>query len=153
MHENVLKCPTPGCTGQGHVNSNRNTHRRYATRRALKRASVAAALLFHPPSLLPFHRFMYAGRADTCQSVSCRFHTVSSAPLLLIYSSSSSSLQSVRLPHRCCREAVQEPREAAPPSSRGRAPQGKPQRQSAEVGGRLELHRSAAEHVDPSHCV
>lgn len=30
MHENVLKCPTPGCTGQGHVNSNRNTHRRYA---------------------------------------------------------------------------------------------------------------------------
>ncbi|KAG7224246.1 hypothetical protein INR49_000489 [Caranx melampygus] len=27
MHENVLKCPTPGCTGQGHVNSNRNTHR------------------------------------------------------------------------------------------------------------------------------
>uniref|UniRef100_A0AAV2M0P8 peptide-O-fucosyltransferase n=1 Tax=Knipowitschia caucasica TaxID=637954 RepID=A0AAV2M0P8_KNICA len=28
MHENVLKCPTPGCTGQGHVNSNRNTHRR-----------------------------------------------------------------------------------------------------------------------------
>lgn len=29
MHENVLKCPTPGCTGQGHVNSNRNTHRRY----------------------------------------------------------------------------------------------------------------------------
>lgn len=30
MHENVLKCPTPGCTGQGHVNSNRNTHRRYS---------------------------------------------------------------------------------------------------------------------------
>lgn len=29
MHESVLKCPTPGCTGQGHVNSNRNTHRRY----------------------------------------------------------------------------------------------------------------------------
>uniref|UniRef100_A0A8C9FE98 Uncharacterized protein n=1 Tax=Pavo cristatus TaxID=9049 RepID=A0A8C9FE98_PAVCR len=28
MHENVLKCPTPGCTGRGHVNSNRNTHRR-----------------------------------------------------------------------------------------------------------------------------
>uniref|UniRef100_A0A8B9EJU9 ST18 C2H2C-type zinc finger transcription factor n=1 Tax=Anser cygnoides TaxID=8845 RepID=A0A8B9EJU9_ANSCY len=27
MHENVLKCPTPGCTGRGHVNSNRNTHR------------------------------------------------------------------------------------------------------------------------------
>uniref|UniRef100_A0A670J1L3 Myelin transcription factor 1 like n=2 Tax=Podarcis muralis TaxID=64176 RepID=A0A670J1L3_PODMU len=27
MHENVLKCPTPGCTGRGHVNSNRNSHR------------------------------------------------------------------------------------------------------------------------------
>lgn len=34
MHENVLKCPTPGCTGQGHVNSNRNTHRRYLGCRA-----------------------------------------------------------------------------------------------------------------------
>uniref|UniRef100_A0A2K6U4C2 Myelin transcription factor 1 like n=1 Tax=Saimiri boliviensis boliviensis TaxID=39432 RepID=A0A2K6U4C2_SAIBB len=27
MHESVLKCPTPGCTGRGHVNSNRNSHR------------------------------------------------------------------------------------------------------------------------------
>ncbi|XP_048385828.1 suppression of tumorigenicity 18 protein isoform X3 [Stegostoma tigrinum] len=27
MHENVLRCPTPGCTGRGHVNSNRNSHR------------------------------------------------------------------------------------------------------------------------------
>ncbi|KAF5888768.1 myelin transcription factor 1-like protein isoform X1, partial [Clarias magur] len=27
MHENVLKCPTPGCSGRGHVNSNRNSHR------------------------------------------------------------------------------------------------------------------------------
>ncbi|TRZ02663.1 hypothetical protein DNTS_024398 [Danionella cerebrum] len=27
MYENVLKCPTPGCTGRGHVNSNRNSHR------------------------------------------------------------------------------------------------------------------------------
>ena len=25
-----LRCPTPGCTGRGHVNSNRNSHRRYA---------------------------------------------------------------------------------------------------------------------------
>lgn len=33
MHENVLKCPTPGCTGRGHVNSNRSTHRRYIHRR------------------------------------------------------------------------------------------------------------------------
>lgn len=32
MHENVLKCPTPGCTGRGHVNSNRSTHRRYIHR-------------------------------------------------------------------------------------------------------------------------
>lgn len=37
MHENVLKCPTPGCTGRGHVNSNRSTHRRYShARRPLK---------------------------------------------------------------------------------------------------------------------
>lgn len=27
MHETILKCPTPGCSGRGHVNSNRNTHR------------------------------------------------------------------------------------------------------------------------------
>ncbi|KAJ0061384.1 hypothetical protein NL108_017924 [Boleophthalmus pectinirostris] len=27
MYENVLKCPTPGCSGRGHVNSNRNSHR------------------------------------------------------------------------------------------------------------------------------
>lgn len=37
MHENVLKCPTPGCTGRGHVNSNRSTHRRYIhTRKPLE---------------------------------------------------------------------------------------------------------------------
>lgn len=29
MYENVLKCPTPGCSGRGHVNSNRNSHRRW----------------------------------------------------------------------------------------------------------------------------
>jgi len=27
LHETILKCPTPGCSGRGHVNSNRNTHR------------------------------------------------------------------------------------------------------------------------------
>ncbi|KAI4500351.1 hypothetical protein M0802_004768 [Mischocyttarus mexicanus] len=27
MHETILKCPTPGCNGRGHVSSNRNTHR------------------------------------------------------------------------------------------------------------------------------
>lgn len=27
MHEIILKCPTPGCNGRGHVSSNRNTHR------------------------------------------------------------------------------------------------------------------------------
>lgn len=27
LHETILKCPTPGCNGRGHVNSNRNTHR------------------------------------------------------------------------------------------------------------------------------
>lgn len=27
MHEIILKCPTDGCNGRGHVSSNRNTHR------------------------------------------------------------------------------------------------------------------------------
>lgn len=27
MHETILKCPTPGCNGRGHVSYNRNTHR------------------------------------------------------------------------------------------------------------------------------
>ena len=27
MHETILKCPTSGCNGRGHVSSNRNTHR------------------------------------------------------------------------------------------------------------------------------
>lgn len=43
MHENVLKCPTPGCTGQGHVNSNRNTHRRYGAGLGMVRATEGAA--------------------------------------------------------------------------------------------------------------
>ncbi|KAJ8306606.1 hypothetical protein KUTeg_017151 [Tegillarca granosa] len=28
LHENLARCPTPGCTGRGHINSNRSTHRR-----------------------------------------------------------------------------------------------------------------------------
>ncbi|KAG8238153.1 hypothetical protein J437_LFUL017704, partial [Ladona fulva] len=27
QHETILKCPTPGCNGRGHVSSNRNAHR------------------------------------------------------------------------------------------------------------------------------
>ncbi|CAG2169751.1 unnamed protein product, partial [Oppiella nova] len=27
LHETILKCPTPGCNGRGHVNSSRNSHR------------------------------------------------------------------------------------------------------------------------------
>lgn len=27
MHETILKCPTTGCNGRGHVSSNRNSHR------------------------------------------------------------------------------------------------------------------------------
>lgn len=27
MHETILKCPTRGCNGRGHVSSNRNSHR------------------------------------------------------------------------------------------------------------------------------
>lgn len=27
MNETILKCPTTGCNGRGHVNPNRNSHR------------------------------------------------------------------------------------------------------------------------------
>lgn len=27
MHETIVKCPTPGCTGRGHVSSGRTSHR------------------------------------------------------------------------------------------------------------------------------
>lgn len=27
MHEQIIKCPTPGCNGRGHVHSHRTTHR------------------------------------------------------------------------------------------------------------------------------
>lgn len=27
MHETILKCPTHGCNGRGHVSATRNTHR------------------------------------------------------------------------------------------------------------------------------
>jgi len=27
QHETVLRCPTVGCSGKGHINSNRTTHR------------------------------------------------------------------------------------------------------------------------------
>lgn len=28
QYEMLVKCPTPGCAGKGHVNSSRNSHRR-----------------------------------------------------------------------------------------------------------------------------
>lgn len=27
IHETILKCPTPGCNGRGHVSRGRNSHR------------------------------------------------------------------------------------------------------------------------------
>lgn len=27
LHETILKCPTPGCNGRGHINPSRNSHR------------------------------------------------------------------------------------------------------------------------------
>lgn len=80
MHENVLKCPTPGCTGQGHVNSNRNTHRRYAAVQPCSRAAVRCSRASPPPSVVSVSSF------------------------------SSSLFQPVWLSHRCCREAVQRSR-------------------------------------------
>lgn len=30
MHEIILKCPTTGCNGRGHVSFNRKTHRSFS---------------------------------------------------------------------------------------------------------------------------
>lgn len=62
MHENVLKCPTPGCTGQGHVNSNRNTHRRYCTLTILTIWGLGFSNVLHKPCVfLTFYTFSLSG--------------------------------------------------------------------------------------------
>lgn len=40
LSETILKCPTPGCNGRGHINSNRNTHRRYENESNMIRINV-----------------------------------------------------------------------------------------------------------------
>lgn len=55
MYENVLKCPTLGCTGRGHVNSNRNSHRRWV---GLAYWKMAGLSVLHPP-FVQFEIFLF----------------------------------------------------------------------------------------------
>jgi len=48
MHDTVLRCPTPGCNGRGHVNSNRNSHRRCVQHYTdVARPTVSATLKYN----------------------------------------------------------------------------------------------------------
>lgn len=116
MHENVLKCPTPGCTGQGHVNSNRNTHRRYSDISECVSVFVQLRVLcagcVFPFVHLQAHILMYAGQR-MCQptSVWCRFTwSATCSPFDIHPLSPPPSLQSFWMPHCCCGKAVQGPR-------------------------------------------
>ncbi|XP_063612934.1 uncharacterized protein LOC134786316, partial [Penaeus indicus] len=57
-HETIVKCPTPGCSGRGHVNQSRHCHRSLsgcpvaaASKQAARHARQRMALLQQPPHI------------------------------------------------------------------------------------------------------
>lgn len=120
MHENVLKCPTPGCTGQGHVNSNRNTHRRYLyiTVQYMCRSVFLCLSACIPAGRACISLCVFASTyIHICRTANVSVHIrvmqiymVSNMLSLNIYLSFPPTFQSFWMPHCCRREAVQEPR-------------------------------------------
>ncbi|KAK7083563.1 hypothetical protein SK128_009615, partial [Halocaridina rubra] len=62
-HETIVKCPTPGCSGRGHVNQSRHCHRSLsgcpvaaASKQAARHARQRMALLQQPPHIPPLQQ-------------------------------------------------------------------------------------------------